>query len=223
MKIYKYLAKILPGRLPQLYSTLDNPIAVPIQVAAYHLVESEYLFYGDRVIDVGFGIGYGLEIIAKKAEKVYGIEIDKKAVNFVRKQKLSNCKICDLRYYDGKRIPYPDKFFDVVVCVDVIEHVKNYLLLIIEMFRVSNRMVLISTPNRRPENTRKNGKPTNPWHLREWSFEEFDQILKMIPSTKVDWNFINGPLEGPYHTSKSIEANTVSLIPALFLEDNLLY
>lgn len=29
----------------------------------------------------------------------------------------------EIRLYDGRRIPYPDKFFDVVLCNSVIEHV----------------------------------------------------------------------------------------------------
>ena len=49
------IAGLFPGRMPGLYSTLDHPVEVPVQVAAYNLALRKYLRHGDRVLDLGFG------------------------------------------------------------------------------------------------------------------------------------------------------------------------
>ena len=86
-------------------------------------------------------------------------------------------KLNDVLHYNGINIPFFDREFDIVTCIDVLEHVPNYIGLIEEMIRVSDRFVVISTPNFRLEYTLSNGKPRNRWHLREWSFDEFASIL----------------------------------------------
>jgi hypothetical protein len=77
--------------------------------------------------------------------------------------------------------------------------------------RVSRKGVFISTPNRRPEYTNKNGTPKNYWHLREWSFDELNEIL--IKYGMIDWNFINGNWEGPFTLSSTVQHNTQALTP----------
>jgi hypothetical protein len=90
--------------------------------------------------------------------------------------------------------------------------------LLTNLCNVARRNVIISTPNRRPENTNPEGKPRNPWHIREWSFEEFDQVLKQL-GKKVEWNFLNGPWDGPFTVSQGIEDATLALTPAIIMRD----
>jgi 2-polyprenyl-6-hydroxyphenyl methylase/3-demethylubiquinone-9 3-methyltransferase len=35
----------------------------------------------------------------------------------------------------GEQMPYPDAMFDIVVCVDVLEHVKNLIQVLVEVVR----------------------------------------------------------------------------------------
>ena len=209
------VASAFPGQFPWLYSTQDHNIEVPVQVAAYELVTRKYLNAGDAVLDVGFGLGYGLRIMAQKAGELRGVETDKKAVSHAQRLVSDIPEICELRYYESGTIPYDTGSFDVVTCVDVLEHVPNYLSLIEEMIRVSRRVAFLSTPNLRPEYTRRNGKPRNRWHIREWSYQEFDSILRRFPDLHVDWNFLNGPWDGPFECSSAIHKDTLALTPAL--------
>ena len=209
------IGRLFPNRFPRLYSTLDNQIEVPVQVAAYRLVIEKYIQPGDIVLDVGIGLGYGLTQMSAKASQATGIDIDKRAVTQAQTLLSLNEKIKEIQVYDGIHIPYDDQTFNVVTCIDVIEHVPDYFGLLLEMTRVTRRVVIISTPNRRPENTRPGGRPMNRWHLREWSFTEFDEILSRIPGTQVDWNFINGPLSGPFQVNSDIQVDTQALTPAL--------
>jgi SAM-dependent methyltransferase len=215
-KLRKVIAGLFPGRFPGLYSVLDAPASVvPVQVAAYQLATREYVHPGDRVLDVGFGLGYGLAIMAEKAGELTGIETDPRALSRAEALPASTPKIRALKRYGGRTIPYDARSFDVVTCVDVLEHVRDYMGLIAEMIRVSDRIVLLSTPSRRPENTRRNGRPRNRWHIREWSFEELDSILREFPDAHIDWNFLNGPWDGPFECGPAIHKDTLALAPAL--------
>lgn len=212
-----FVAGRLPGYFPTWFSTLDRPGERAVQRTAYQLARDKYVRPANKVLDVGFGLGYGLEIMVGKAAELRGIEIDERAVTHGQMLVRENPKILELRDYDGKTIPYPSNAFDVVSCVDVIEHVPDYTGLINEMVRVSRRVVVLSTPNQRPENTRPDGRPKNRWHLREWSYEEFDAILQQIPDVEVDWNFLNGPKWGPFEASSHVRDDTRALTPALTL------
>ena len=215
-QLRKIVATMFPGRFPRFYSTLDNPISVPVQVAAYELAVTEYIQPGDKVLDVGFGLGYGFKIMAEKVAELSGIEIDQKAVANVQTLVSETIEICEARHYDGTFIPYRNKSFDVVTCIDVLEHVPDYLGLIKEMVRVSRRITLLSTPYRRPEYTRADGSPKNRWHLREWSYEELDSILNQIPNIQVEWNFLNGLWSGPFERYSVVSEDTLALTPALY-------
>ena len=210
------IARIFPGSFPRLYSTLDHPIEVPSQVVAYELTTHKYLRQKDKVLDVGFGLGYGLKIMAEKDRELSGIDIDRRAVSHAQQLIKEVDQICRVEHYNGRKIPFDDNSFDVVTCIDVIEHVPDYSGLLMEMVRVSKRLVLLATPNRRPEYTRPDGKPKNYWHLREWTLEELKRILNQH-DFKCEWNFINGPFEGPFTITKIPMKDTLSLVPVILL------
>ena len=212
------IAHLFPGRFPGLYSTLDNPIKVPVQEAAYRLAHDKYLKPGNSVLDVGCGLGYGLEILANRARRLAGIEIDQRAVRKGLGLIGHIHGLVEIRQYNGVQIPYNAGAFDLVTCVDVLEHVRDYMALIQEMVRTAASIVLISTPNRRPEFTRSNGKPKNPWHLREWTYHELDAILNQLSNVVVEWNFINGSWEGPFSISGNPEDDTLALSPVLVIK-----
>lgn len=188
---------------------------VPCQVEAYFLALNEYVDEGASVLDVGFGLGYGLNILAIKAKEVSGVEVDPKVYTYCQDIVVGrNPRLVHLGLYDGYNLEFPDDCFDVVTCVDVLEHVEDYHRLLRELKRVSKKGVFTSTPNRRPEYTNPDGTPRNYWHLREWNFEEFDEILKQHGTA--DWNFLNGPFEGPFTRTKQVAENTLTLSPFLY-------
>ncbi|HRI05841.1 MAG TPA: class I SAM-dependent methyltransferase [Candidatus Dojkabacteria bacterium] len=209
---YKVL-KMRPD--PKTYSTIVGAWSIiPCQQEAYLLAMREYTKDGDRALDVGFGLGYGMNTLSIKASEVYGVDVDHLVLDFCNAHLYGkNPKIKELGLYDGYKLDYKDNFFDIVTIVDVLEHVEDYDKFLKELLRVSRRGVFISTPNRRPEYTNKDGTPKNRWHLREWSYEELDKILSR--HGKVDWNFLNGPFKGPFTISKKVQDNTLTLTPFL--------
>jgi ubiquinone/menaquinone biosynthesis C-methylase UbiE len=213
--------KITPVRkTPKDYSTIVGVgSVVPVQIEAYFLALNNYVDENAKILDVGFGLGYGLNILAIKSREVNGVDVDIKVFDYCTNTIVGkNPRLKILKVYDGNDLPFPNETFDVVTCVDVIEHVDDYNHLINEMLRISRKGVFLSTPNRRPENTNKDGSPKNYWHLREWSFEEFDQIVRKFGH--IEWNFINGPYEGPFLVSDQKTEDTYALSPFVFKNKN---
>jgi len=109
--------------------------------------ESILSFMGDTsdkiILDAGSGEGYFLSKI--KAKEKYGIEISKKRVN--RSQKiLPDGKIT---IGDITHLPFKNKKFDLIICSEVLEHVKNYPKAIKEFKRClkPNGHLILSFPN----------------------------------------------------------------------------
>jgi SAM-dependent methyltransferase len=200
---------------PREYTTLAAPIEVPVQKETYYLALNEYVEEGDRVLDVGCGLGYGLNLLSIRAGEVAGVDVDAKAIDYCETHLLNkNPKLKEVRHYDGYHLPYGDDEFDVVTCVDVIEHVERYDDFVAELLRVARRRVILGTPNRRREFTNPDGTPKNYWHLREWSHAELDEILRRH-AAQIDWHFINGAWEGPFTLSRTPTDSTQALVPAL--------
>lgn len=220
-KIVKKIIKKLLGRPiakpnPKEYSTIVGAGSfVPCQMEAYFLCLNKYVREGDKVLDVGFGLGYGLNTLAIRAAEVSGVDIDEKVLKYCQESTVGkNPKLKELKVYDGYKLDFPDNSFDVISCVDTLEHVEDYDRFLKELMRVSRRGVFISTPNKRPEYTNPDGTPKNYWHLREWTPEELDKILKQYG--RVAWNFLNGPFSGPFAISENVQENSLTLSPFVF-------
>lgn len=95
-----------------------------------------------KILDAGCGV-CGLETMSGLSEnnEVHGIDLDPKSGD--RRIKLK-------RHDLEKGLPYPDSYFDVVVTLDVIEHLHNYRFFLREIKRVlkDGGMLVISTANR---------------------------------------------------------------------------
>ena len=214
-KLYEIFKERLHQKPPDPASytvTNEKTQFIPLQVEAYFLALNRYVAEGSTVLDVGFGLGYGLTILAIKASQVSGVEVDAKALSHTRSiMEGRNPRLMGLSLFNGYELEFSENYFDTVTCVDVIEHVADYHRLLLEMLRVSRKGVFLSTPNRRPEFTNNNGSPKNPYHLREWSYEGFDGIIRRYGN--IDWNFLNGVWEGPFTITKDLQSDTQALSP----------
>lgn len=71
------------------------------------------------ILDVGAGTGGNLLALSNYGD-AFGIDISEKAVAFCRERGLKNIIQCP-----AERIEYPDKTFDIIICLDLLEHVIN--------------------------------------------------------------------------------------------------
>lgn len=107
------------------------------------------------VLDIGCGAGIISLELALKAPwmKVVGIDLDKEAIkraNSIKKTlKLTNV---EFQCMDATTIyPYQDNYFDLVLLIDIIEHISNPQMLIANVSRVlkpgGNVIISVPTPN----------------------------------------------------------------------------
>ena len=90
-----------------------------LHLYAYHAA-AEMVSAGDRVLDVGFGEGYGASILASAGAEYLGLEVDPAAVEHAR----SRYGLA-FETYDGSTIASPDDAFDLVTSFQVVEHLDD--------------------------------------------------------------------------------------------------
>ncbi len=132
---------------------------------AYHYASS--LTRG-RVLEIGTGSGYGVEIIAPHVEEF--VTIDK----FGGERDFSQHDNVTFKQCSVPPLPFDDESFDCVISFQVIEHIKKDRLFVEEVCRVLKKggVFIVSTPNIEMSLTR------NPWHVREYTPSELTQLLQ---------------------------------------------
>ena len=119
-----------------------------------------------RVLEIGTGMGYGVEVVAPAAERF--ITVDKSQAYSVDLP--SNT---EFRQMTVPPLDFADESFDYVISFQVIEHIKRDHDFVKEVSRVLRKggSFIVSTPNAPMSLTR------NPWHVREYRAEELRQLL----------------------------------------------
>lgn len=93
----------------------------------------------DRVLDVGYGGGTFILMLAKVAKRVYGIDtLPRKQMETVKEILKNEGVSAELVVGSIFKSPYKNNFFDGIVCISVLEHFKGKELnrAVSEMFRV---------------------------------------------------------------------------------------
>jgi SAM-dependent methyltransferase len=89
---------------------------------------------GTRLLDVGCGDG---KLAALLRDAVHGLEVEG-----VEVYPRDDCAIPS-RLFDGSHLPFPDRFFDGCLFVDVLHHMKDPLPLLRDACRVSRQFLLV--------------------------------------------------------------------------------
>ncbi|MDA8638087.1 bifunctional 2-polyprenyl-6-hydroxyphenol methylase/3-demethylubiquinol 3-O-methyltransferase UbiG [Rhodospirillales bacterium] len=89
-----------------------------------------------RVLDLGCAGGFMAEAIARKGALVTGIDPAKKAIEAARAHAQEKGIKIQYDVGAGELLPYDDDAFDIIVCVDVLEHVANFPTVLAEIARV---------------------------------------------------------------------------------------
>lgn len=105
-----------------------------------------YVGMNKKVLDVGCASGYLAERLKKNECYVVGIEIDEAATK-TAKQFCDNIIVGDVEQLN--ELPYPSKFFDVIVYSDILEHLKRPDLVLIKFkkYLAPKGCVIASIPN----------------------------------------------------------------------------
>ena len=196
-----------PPESPKRYVQADQPDGVPpleltgertlpdVPEENYwfrrHLAVYEWIgarIAGMRVADLACGEGYGSDVLARTAAEVVGIDANPDAhahaaARYVRP---------NLRF-ERDLVENVSGPLDAVVFLQTIEHIEDVPALL-EAIAAAAPLAFISTPNRltlAPEGAEKSD---NPWHLREYTIDEYRAVLEPV--------FGSVEIHGLFHAGK---------------------
>ena len=132
---------------------------------------------GHVVLDAGCGTGYGAAYLASRgARRVFGVDIAAQAIEYSRIHYHRDNVIFSVM--DCTSLDFPDETFDVVVSLEVIEHLGDSQRYLPEMRRVLKRdgVFILSTPNKAVDSP-NSIKPLNPFHFKEYTVAELEETL----------------------------------------------
>jgi SAM-dependent methyltransferase len=151
---------------------------------------------GLRVADLACGEGYGSDVLAGAAAEVVGVDANPEAHEHAR-----------LRYrrpnlrFDRSLVEEYAEPCDAIVFLQTIEHIHEPDGLL-EGFAATARVAYVSTPNRLTLAPPGAQKSDNPWHLREYTLDEYRELLEP--------HFSRVEILGVFHARK-LRAHEVAL------------
>jgi SAM-dependent methyltransferase len=134
---------------------------------------------GRRVLDAGCGSGYGVAELANAAA-VVAMDISAEATAYARRE----FSRTGVHFLQGacESLPFADASFDLVVAFEVIEHLDRWREMLAEARRVlrPHGVLLVSTPNKAWYAESRAAAGPNPYHVREFEYDEFEAALEAV-------------------------------------------
>lgn len=98
----------------------------------------------NNFIDVGCGEGLVIKALEKELldKKCVGVDIDPVNIAFSRE----NAPFCHHEIGDIYSLKFTDNSFDLVTCLEVLEHLEEPEAALVEIIRVCNKYILLSVP-----------------------------------------------------------------------------
>ncbi|MGC2422970.1 MAG: class I SAM-dependent methyltransferase [Nitrospirota bacterium] len=133
------------------------------------------------IVDCACGSGEGTEVFFKSgAKEIKAFDLSEDAIREA-KAKCNHANV-DFKINSATKLPLSDEFAEVYVSLETIEHLDDDKLFLMEANRVlkPGGIFICSTPNRTVTNpgTSLTSKPSNQFHVREYSSAEFGSLLK---------------------------------------------
>jgi ubiquinone/menaquinone biosynthesis C-methylase UbiE len=136
-----------------------------------------------KVLDVGCGEGFFLVSLARnKVGKTYeGVDNSATAIKLGKKM----YPTLDIKIGDIYNLPYKDDSFDLLICTEVLEHLKDPKKALSELKRVTKKYVIFSVPNEpffilsnffRGKYITRFGN--HPEHINHWTYPGFKKFLR---------------------------------------------
>lgn len=129
---------------------------------------------GKQVLDVACGPGYGTSLLSDiSGVKAIGIDVDPTTITESSKNYGHKASFL---LADGYNWRIESQSIDIIVSLETFEHLDNPDAFMKEAYRVlkTEGMVIMSTPI---NETDSRFSPTNPFHIREYSWVEFGQYF----------------------------------------------
>jgi len=170
---------------------------------------------GKKILEIGCGAGYGINLLATKADKIKTVDIDIDSLNYAKNNSnATNIEYIHKNVLNG--LDFEDNSFDIIISFQVIEHfnkkeVSKYL---IEMKRVLKPygVIYITTPNR-DIRLYPLQKPKNKYHPVEYSYSSLKKMLENhYKNVSIKALHSNKEIENIFNTRKNQKVYQVFLI-----------
>ncbi len=121
---------------------------VPARLAYFTPIVGDWR--GKSVLDLGCGGGFMSEALAQRGATVIGVDPSQPAITIARKHAEATGLSIDYRIGTGESLPVTEGSADIVLCVDVLEHVRDLDTVLDEVRRVlkPGGLFLFDTINR---------------------------------------------------------------------------
>jgi 2-polyprenyl-3-methyl-5-hydroxy-6-metoxy-1,4-benzoquinol methylase len=149
---------------------------------------------GRRVLDVGCGTGYGTAFFLKcGAASAQGIDLSTEAISYARRR--FGRSGARFEVMDAQAMDLENESFDMVYSSENLEHLPNPDACIKEIRRTlkTGGILILGTPNAEMDVDEK-GTVDNPYHVKEFTFEEVESMLRPLFRTVV---IFENSLESP--------------------------
>ena len=161
---------------------------------------ASYLEPEEWVLDVGCGPGWNFDTFLNHGPAVYyrGMDYSERFVR-VASERAKPMKIFSKG--DVRKIPAPDKSFDVVIMQDVLEHTNGYKKPISEALRVARRLIIVTFWRMGKGDDQINDDGDDGWGA-VYGQEKWE---KYLDSLELKWNHERIPRKDTYHNIYTIE------------------
>ncbi|HEX7718506.1 MAG TPA: class I SAM-dependent methyltransferase, partial [Woeseiaceae bacterium] len=138
------------------------------------------------LLDIGCGRGRTLKLLANRANRAVGVDIDATARQMARTELLlAGLPNCSLRYGDMYRLPFEDKEFDTVILDDVLGNAERPALALLEAKRLTSdggRLVILQRLASAPAGEMQRA-------LAEWSSAAGLRLgpARLVPPIQPQW------------------------------------
>jgi SAM-dependent methyltransferase len=163
-----------------LYKTGERIVPGAVSEATLSRHYARYFFAAEfckeaRVLNVASGSGYGSEVLLATAREVYNVDISEQLVAYGNKRYGGYRN--HFLHMDAECLSFPSGFFDAIVSLETIEHLRDAQKFLKECHRAlrPRGTFIVSSPNR-VITSPLSPIPANRYHVKEWDFEEFQQF-----------------------------------------------
>ena len=168
------------------FERLTDQVFIPKWVRYEHIQRFVFAsqFVKDKiVVDCACGSGIGTDLFLKAGAKfVEAIDSSESSIAVARSR--SNATNVHFQVGNAISLPLPNHIADVYIALETIEHIQQDQAFLNEVLRVIKLegLFICSTPNRTVTNpgTTMTHKPWNPFHVREYTQQEFVDRLKTV-------------------------------------------
>lgn len=139
--------------------------------------------FPQKILDIGCGVGRTAILLSQKGYDVTGVDIEKKVIA-IANQEAKRQKIKARFIVKDITKSFEQNTYDFVICQEVIEHLKNYEIVIKNAFQALKKggYLILSTPHSMSQWSILDDYAN---HLRRYSIREFNTILKDFTSFEI--------------------------------------